>query len=336
MRKPLSPWSAVLFLGLALATSTGCATVFRDSKVKVHVESDPAGAQARISQSDTKPTPADMDVDRSSTSSVVINKPGYAEHRGLVKKKMNGGWLAADIVSCVWALCIPLLVDAISGAWLDVAPSYSAKLEPATAGTSPTGAGGGAPPVGSATPAPSSTGPDTTSSLSESERKATARAAYIEGVSLQEKNDCAGALPKFEVAQKMFNAPTHLLRIAQCQAALGKLVEAQETYETLTRATIAADAPQAFRQAQDEGKKELPALKPRIPSLRVQVAPANPKGLLVLVNGSPMPNELVGIARPVNPGKYKVSAEASGMKAAPQEVDLVEGANKTIDLTLKK
>ena len=60
------------------------------------------------------------------------------------------------------------------------------------------------------------------------------------------------------------------------------------------------------------------------------------KGLLVLVNGSPMPNELVGIARPVNPGNYKVSAEASGMKAAPQVVDLVEGANKTIDLTLKK
>jgi hypothetical protein len=48
-----------------------------------------------------------------------------------------------------------------------------------------------------------------------------------------------------------------------------------------------------------------------------------------------MPNDLVGIARPVNPGKYKVSAEAGGQKAA-QEIDLVEGANKSIDLTLKK
>jgi hypothetical protein len=336
MRKPLSPWSTVLFLGFSLAMSTGCATVFRDSKVKVHIESDPGGAQARVSQSETKPTPADMDVERSSTSAVVINKPGYAEHRGLIKKKMNGGWLAADIVSCVWALCIPLLIDAISGAWLDVAPSYSAKLEPATGGTAPAGTAGGPPAVGSATPAPTGSTPDTTSSLSESERKATARAAYIEGVGLQDKNDCAGALPKFEVAQKMFSAPTHLLHIAQCQAAIGKLVEAQETYETLTRATIAPDAPQAFKQAQDEGRKELPALKPRIPTLRVQVAPANAKGMLVLVNGSPMPNELVGIARPVNPGKYKVSAEASGMKAAPQEVDLVEGANKTVDLTLKK
>jgi hypothetical protein len=207
-------------------------------------------------------------------------------------------------------------------------------LEPATGGTAPTSSG--PPSVGTATPAPTGQTPDATSSMSESERKATARAAYIDGVGMQEKNDCAGALPKFEVAQKLYPAATHLLHIAQCQAATGKLVEAQETYETLTRMTLGADAPDAFKQAQAEGKKELPALKPRIPTLRIQVTPASPKGLLVLVNGSPMPNELVGIARPVNPGKYKVSAEASGMKAPAQELDLAEGANKTIDLALKK
>lgn len=335
MRKPFSPWSAVLFIAFALATSTGCATVFRSGTVKVHVESDPSGAQARLGQSETKATPADIETDRSSTAAIVINKQGYAEHRGLVKKRLSVGWLIADVASCVWALCIPLLVDAISGAWLDVAPSYTAKLEQAIPG-GVVPPGGGPPPVGSSTPAPTSTGPDRSSSLSESERKATARAAYIEGAAMQEKNDCAGALPKFEAAQKMFNAPTHLLHIAQCQAATGKLVEAQETYETLTRTAIPADAPPAFKQAQEDARKELPALKPRIPTLKIQVSPGNAKGLVVTVNGSPMPSELVGISRPVNPGKYKVSAEASGMKAAPQEVDLADGANKTIDLTLKK
>lgn len=332
------PFARILLLAFALAATTGCATVFRPGKVKVHVESDPTGAQARVEQSEAKPTPADYEVERSTTSAVVINKPGYAEHRGLVKKKMNGGWLALDITTCVIpiALCIPLLLDAITGAWTDVAPQYNAKLEPAAAGTTPAGTGT-APAVGSATPAPTTTA-DATSSLSESERKATARAAYIEGVELQNKNDCAAALPKFQVAEKMFSAPTHLLHIAQCEAATGKLVEAHEHYETLTRMTIAKDAPEAFRQAQEEGKKELPALKPRIPTLRVQVtpAPSSMKGLLVLVNGSPMPNELVGIARPVNPGKYKVSAEASGMKASPQEIDLAEGANKSVDLKLGK
>lgn len=327
------PFSKVLLLACALAMSTGCATVFRSPRAKVHVETDPAGAEARVAQSAPKPTPADLEVDRAATSAVVINKEGFAEHRGLVKKKMNGGWLAADIVSCVWALCIPLLVDAISGAWLDVAPTYSAKLEPAT-GPGPD-ASGAAVPAGSTAPAETT---DVASSLSESERKATARAAYIEGVQLQEKNDCAAALPKFEVAQKMFSAPTHLLHIAQCQAATGKLVEAQETYESLVRSSLGKDAPEAFVKAQDEGKKELPALKPRIPTLRVQIAPApsSLKGLAVTVNDGAMPNELIGIARPVNPGKYKISAQATGFKPATQELDLAEGATKTVDLKLAK
>lgn len=333
-----APCARLLLLGFALAASTGCATVFRPAKVKVHVDSDPTGAQARVEQSELKTTPTDVELDRTSTSAVVITKPGYAEHRGVVKKKMNAGWLTIDIVTCVFpiALCIPLLVDAISGAWKDVPDQYLAKLEPGTEGTAAV-ASATAPTPGSATSAATAT-VDATSSLSESERKATARAAYIEGVELQNKNDCAAALPKFQVAEKMFSAPTHLLHIAQCEAATGKLVEAHEHYETLTRLAIAKDAPEAFRQAQEEGKKELPALKPRIPSLRVQVtpAPSSLKGLLVLVNGSAIPNELIGIARPVNPGKYKISAEASGTKAAPQEIDLAEGANKTVDLKLGK
>ena len=36
------------------------------------------------------------------------------------------------------------------------------------------------------------------------------------------------ALRRFEAAQSLFDAPTHLLHIAECQALTGKLVEAQE------------------------------------------------------------------------------------------------------------
>ena len=44
---------------------------------------------------------------------------------------------------------------------------------------------------------------------------------------------------RFQYAQRMFDAPTHLLHIAQCLVATGKLVEAQETYETLTHHELA-------------------------------------------------------------------------------------------------
>src|SRR3954452_12837142 len=58
---------------------------------------------------------------------------------------------------------------------------------------------------------------DPSPQMSESERKASARALYAEGVQLQERADCQHALPRFESAQKLYDAPTHLLHIAECQ-----------------------------------------------------------------------------------------------------------------------
>jgi hypothetical protein len=183
-------------------------------------------------------------------------------------------------------------------------------------------------PAASSTPAPA---------MSESERKAAARAAYLEGAALQEKGDCVQALPRFAAAEKLFEAATHELRIAQCQAATGKLVEAQESYETLVHKNLST-APDAFKQAQDTARKELPTLQPRIPTLRVQITQAgsSPKDVAVQVNGTRMPNELINIARPVNPGTYKVTASATGYKAAPVDVQLGEGDAKTVDMKLTR
>jgi hypothetical protein len=174
--------------------------------------------------------------------------------------------------------------------------------------------------------------------MSESERKATARAAYLEGVKLQEGGNCREALPRLEIAQKYYSAPTHLLHIGQCQAATGKLVEAAESYETLVRTPLAKDAPDAFRQAQEEGKKELAQIKPRIPTLRVQIAPSPStlSSLVVKLNGNAIPNELLGIARPVNPGTYKVTVWAAGYKEATASVDVGEGTPKAVELRLVK
>jgi hypothetical protein len=317
---------------LSLLALTGCAAAFRESRPRVRVDSDPTGAQVKVRDADPKPTPADFEVERSGTTDVVVTKTGYQENRGIIKKRINGGWVALDVVTCVIpvALCIPLLVDAITGAWNDVQKEYHAKLEPAS----------GAPAVVTTVtppPATSSTVP-VGAGMSESERKAAARAAYLEGAALQEKGDCPSALQRFEAAQKLYDAPTHLLHIAQCQAATGKLVEAQETYETLVHKNLTG-APDPFRQAQDTARKELPALQPRIPTLRVNLTPpaAGLKDLVVQLNGARMPNELMGIARPVNPGDYTVTASASGFKPATVSgVKLGEGDAKSVDVKLVK
>jgi hypothetical protein len=174
--------------------------------------------------------------------------------------------------------------------------------------------------------------------MSDGERKATARAAYLAGVALQEKGACPNALPRFETAQRYYAAPTHLLHIGQCQAAMGKLVEATETYETLSHMSLASDASDAFHQAQDEGRRELQRVKPRVPTLRVQTTPppTSLSGLMVKMNEITIPNELLGVLRPVNPGAYKVTVSANGYKETSQRIELGEGASQAVLLTLTK
>ena len=175
--------------------------------------------------------------------------------------------------------------------------------------------------------------------MSETEKKAAARAAYQEGVKLQDDGKFADALSRFESAQKLYDAPTHLLHIAECQGLTGRLVEASETYELLARKTLPAGSPDAFKEAQQQGQAELPALRARIPTLRVTTKPGpqQVQNLQVNVNGVNMPNELLGIARPLNPGTYRFSAQAVGWATASSvDIPLAEKEQKSVELTLQQ
>jgi hypothetical protein len=324
---------------VAALGSGGCAAVFRDSKPPLHIESDPPGGEVKI-QDKAASAPADMKVPRSGLTEVRVTMPGFEEHHGTVRKRMNGLWLTADLATCILPvlLCIPLFVDAITGAWYDIEPVYRAHMQPlgladATA-YNPDARPAPPKPAASAPPAPP---PTPGSSMSESERKASARAAYQEGIELQAKPSYPEALARFQYAQRVFDAPTHQLHIAQCLAHVGRLVEAQETYETLTHRELQGNAPEPFRDAVEAGRRELVELRPRIPTLRIEVKP-NPstlRNLVIQLNGSPMSNEVIGIARPLNPGRYRITATAWGIPPAKtDDVILEEGNTKSIEVKL--
>lgn len=337
---------AALAFACAVAAlgSTGCATMFRSTKTTVQIESTPPGAEARVKNEPPMQTPSELTVSRGALTEVHVKHAGFEEHRGVVRRSVNGWWLFSDIATCVVPvfICIPLIADAASGAWNDVQPRYQARLVPFPADAPAPGyvmpasrSPSPAPPASpSAVPA---TAP--ADSMSDSERRAAARAAYQEGVDLQSQKNYGGAIERFQAAQKIFDAPPNLVHLAQCYAAAGKLVEAYETYETLTHLTPTKDQPAQFHEAIATGRKEIADLTPRIPTLTIQVqpAPSTIRNLTILVNGRAMPSELVGIPRPVNPGPYKITATGWGIAAAkPVELTIAEGETKTADVKLGK
>lgn len=173
--------------------------------------------------------------------------------------------------------------------------------------------------------------------LSEAERKATARSLFSQGVKEQEAGRHAEALALFEKAQKLYDAPTHLLHIAQCQVALGKFVEAAETYETLKRVQLAPNSPDVFVQAKAQAETDLPAVRARIANLRIDLTPKPEqlRNLQLVVNDVVIPNELVGVARPVNPGPTKIVARAEGYKDASIDVVLKDRESRSVGLALQ-
>ena len=109
--------------------------------------------------------------------------------------------------------------------------------------------------------------PQARAQVSDAER-AGARELFKEGDQLQRAGHFAEALDKFQRAQQVFAAPTNLLRIAECDAALGRLVESAEAYREVLRTPLPAGSPPAFQAAVDQAKAELSQVEPRVPKAR--------------------------------------------------------------------
>jgi hypothetical protein len=159
--------------------------------------------------------------------------------------------------------------------------------------------------------------------VSEADRQA-ARELFQQGFQLQQTGKYTDALDKFQRAQAVYSAPTNLLHIAECQAQLGQLVESTETYRGLARLTLPKDTPQAFLAAQTQGAAELQQIEPRIPRVRVEIAPTNIGGLAVTIDDQPMNVALVGVDRPIDPGTHKVAVSAPGYARQEKTIAIKE------------
>ncbi len=164
--------------------------------------------------------------------------------------------------------------------------------------------------------------------------KATARELASDGVRLLNAGDAASALNKLEKAQALYDAPIHLLYLGRAHVALGQFVEGAESYRSLARVKLDADAPPAFRQAQIDGAQELKKVEPRIGKLTVDVLPKNVEELRVRIDGRPVNTAALGVPRASNPGVHVILVEAYGYETAEATVDVLEGKSAEVQLEL--
>lgn len=165
--------------------------------------------------------------------------------------------------------------------------------------------------------------------------KATARELAKQGIQLYDQRSYEQSLDRLERAEALFSAPVHRLYIARSQAAIGRLVEAAETYRALARTELGPGSPRAFRESVANGRAELGRLEPRIPGLTIQLSPSQVPGLVLSIDGESVSTAIVGVRRPINPGQHRVSASAPGYRTQQATIELEEAETKSVSLQLE-
>ena len=164
--------------------------------------------------------------------------------------------------------------------------------------------------------------------------KSAARSVAEDALKLYDKGDYAGAYEKANRANDLVHAPTMALLTGRCLEKLGRWVEASEKYLEAANGTLEPNASAAQKSAQTEATKARSALLPRIPAVEFALDPPAPDAQVTL-DGKSVPAAMVGIKRPIDPGKHNV-AVARGGESATQDFTLKEADSVRVILKAPK
>jgi hypothetical protein len=160
---------------------------------------------------------------------------------------------------------------------------------------------------------------------------AQARELFNEGMKLRD-HDAAGALEKLRAAYALAHTPIIGLELGRTYEQLGKLVEARETYLSISRIAVVSSETARSAKAREEADRLATKLRPRIPTLNIRVTGVSDAS--VSVDGAAVPSEALAAPRPVNPGSHEIVASAAGGVTTKKTVDVAEGDSRDVELTL--
>lgn len=116
-------FTAVFFAPLVLL-ATGCATVVRGTTDTVQFDTDPAGAEVRLSNGQACVTPCNMEIKRNVRHlDVAIKLDGYHPADTMLTSEISGGGVAGVAGNAILGGVVGMVIDSASGAMLDIHPN---------------------------------------------------------------------------------------------------------------------------------------------------------------------------------------------------------------------
>lgn len=163
---------------------------------------------------------------------------------------------------------------------------------------------------------------------------AAARALGQKGTLAAQGGKCEEAVDLLSRARALMPVPTVLTPLGECQIKLGHLVDGTESLQASVRTELDANAPRAFVKAQARAKDLLQATLPRLAHLVVEVKAPKGVSFKVTDNGNPVSDVLVGVDRPVDPGKHAIEVLATGFLPGRVTVQVAEGQKESAPIEL--
>jgi hypothetical protein len=160
--------------------------------------------------------------------------------------------------------------------------------------------------------------------------RATARALGQDGQQALDAKDYHAAEDRFRRADKLVHAPTLELGLARALAGVGKFVESQETYNRIVREGVAPGAPDVFKHALDDARKEVEAVSTKVGAVTITVKAVGGADIAdpaVALDGQPINSASLGIRRAIDPGNHVLHVSATGYKPADLNFPVTAGAN---------
>jgi hypothetical protein len=171
--------------------------------------------------------------------------------------------------------------------------------------------------------------------------KADARRIAEQGDEAFAAGRCDQAIPLWTEALQRYHAPTILVRIARCQALLGKVVDAESTLVAMLDEPLPPNAPPIFAEVRRSAQSDLESVRARIAKLVVAIDDSGLSGerrievdghAVDMLTGSVDPNDY---RFRIDPGKHRLRV---GLGPASWEETLLlgDGESRTVHVSFRE